>query len=417
MKKTLIIILLFFVGLISHSQTQDILKSIAYELINNETYQAACEYTFSTPFGDTLTGEFFLNTKKVPTDKFCGFYYNFQTFESYRNEKFPDFTIYFDSIVYFSYLGKVKKTSYHESPSQFIEIKLENGFIPSIQKRTAFYNITPYEIGNKIVEIINDSNMIISQKPDTIIELDTCLRYILESKSENKLFDRSNPGHWKDGKTIYELCFHYSKHYPVLYKNEVFTPIANQMQSAHFRNTQINNKLPANYFSEENLLPVDWDKTEPTTQNEKKTPNELIGRQAPKWNLPVLGSGKTFSSENLKSKTVLIEFTATWCGACFRAAEMMNRLDTEFENNSNVEIISIYSSDLDKKESVERFAQKMNAKSTILYSAIKVGEMFNIQGYPNFFIISPEGIVTKYIPGYSPTIEQEIINALSKPNE
>lgn len=417
MKKTLILILLFCVGLISYSQTQDILRSIAYKLINNETYQAVCEYTFSIPFGDTLTGEFFLNTKKVPTDKLCGFYYNFQTFESYRNEKFPDFTIYFDSILYFSYLGKVKKTSYHESPSQFIEIKLANGIIHAIQKKTAFYNITPYEIGNKIVEIINDTNMIISQKPDTIIELDTCLRYILESKSENNPFDKSNPDHWKEGKIIYEFCFHNSKYFPILYKNESYNPIANQLQIAQFRNTQINNKLAANYFSEENLLPANWDKPETISPNEKKSPNELVGKQAPKWTLPILGSDETFSSDNLKGKTSLIEFTATWCGHCFRAAEMMNRLEVEFGNNENVEIVSIYSSDIDKKESIERFTQKMNAKSTILYSASKVGEKYSVHGYPKFFIISPEGKITKCIHGYGPTIEDEIINALSNPKE
>jgi len=417
MKKTILTIVIIYTGLYCYSQTKDKLKSIAYELNNYETYQAACEYTFSIPYGDTIAWETIITTKKVPSDNLCGFYYNFQTAESYKNNKFPDFTIYFDSIVYYSYLGKVKKTSYYESPSQFIEIKLENGFIPAVQKKTSFYKITPYEFGKKIEKIINDPSMIVSQEPDTIIELDTCFRYILESKSENSPFDRTNPDHWKEGKTIYEMCFHHVHHYPVLYKNEVYTSIVNQIKIAHFRNTKINHKLPANYFSEENLLPPHWDNPEVLTQIEKKSPDELVGKEAPKWILPVLGSDKTYSIDNLKGKTALIEFTATWCGHCFRAAEMMNRLETEFENNDNIEIVSIYSSNLDTKESIERFVNKVNPKATVLYEASAVEKKYNTQGYPNFFIISPKGKVIKYIGGYGQTVEKDIIEALTKYTE
>jgi len=417
MKKNLIVLFLSLAGFISHSQPIETLKSIANILINNETYQAACEYTFSVPFGDTLTCEVFINTMKVPTDNFCGFYYNFLTAENYRNENFLDFTMYFDSTVYSSYLGVVEKTSYHESPSQFIEIKLDNMLIPAIQKKTFFYSITPYEIGQSIIDLTNDPHMVITQIPDTIIELDTCLRFILESKSDIPNFDRKNPEHWKKGKVIYEMCFNTSGYYPVFYKKEVFTPIVNDLEIAQFRNTTYNQKFADNYFTEKNLLPENWEKTDEATKKEEKSPYDLVGKKAPEWNLPVMGTETTFSSENLRGKTTLVEFTATWCGACYKAAEMMNRLETQFENNDEIEIISIYSSNLDSKESIERFITKLNAKSIILYAASNIEKEYNVYGYPKFFILSPKGIITKCIPGYSSAIEQEIIDALSNVGE
>lgn len=417
MKKKLIILILSFTGFISYSQPIETLKSIANTLINNETYQAACEYTFSVPFGDTLTCEVFCNTLKVPSDKFCGFYYNFQTDENYRNKKFPDFDMYFDSTVYSSYLGVVKKTSYRDSPSQFIEIKHDNMIINAIQKRDALYDVAPYEIGKSILKIINDPNMIIKQKPDTIIELDTCLRFIMESKSENKSFDRTNPDHRKEGKVIYEMCFNFSNYYPVLYKKEVFSPIINNLEIVRFRNTKFNQGFKKDYFSEGNLLPDNWEKQAESAKKVKNSAKDLIGKKAPKWDLPELGSSKTFSSDNLKGKTVLLEFTATWCSACYKAAQMINRLESAFDNNKKVEIVSIYSSNLDTKKSVERFANKLNVKSTVLYSASNIESKYFVFGYPNFFIISPKGTIIKYFSGYSSTIEDEIIKELSKINE
>jgi thioredoxin-related protein len=93
---------------------------------------------------------------------------------------------------------------------------------------------------------------------------------------------------------------------------------------------------------------------------------------------------------------------------------MMNRFEDEFKNAGNIEILSIYSSDIDKKESIERFVNKLNSKSTILYAASNVGKSYNVKGYPKFFIISPEGEVIRYFRGYSLNVEKDIIDTLSK---
>jgi len=120
------------------------------------------------------------------------------------------------------------------------------------------------------------------------------------------------------------------------------------------------------------------------------------------------------TNKRLLGKYVLMEFTATWCIHCIKAAEMMNRLEDKFKNSKNIAILSIFSSDIDKKEGVLKFAEKFDLHSTILYSANQVGEKYYIASYPNFLIISPKGKVLMNFSGYNETLEKNIINVLSE---
>jgi thiol-disulfide isomerase/thioredoxin len=181
---------------------------------------------------------------------------------------------------------------------------------------------------------------------------------------------------------------------------------------AYFTDTKVNISLPENYFSEKNLLPPNWQKEDIPTAS--KTPSNLIGDKAPDWDLPVLNTNNYLSNSDFQGKYILLEFTATWCAHCIRAAEMMNRLEEQFEENEKLAILSIFSSKIDKKEVVKNFSDKHNIKSTILYSASEVGEKFQVYSYPNFIIISPEGKVFMHFPGYSEGVEKNIINVLSE---
>ena len=409
MKKHIITLLLIIYYLTSYAQPAQKLKTIANALKEFQTYQTDCKYTFSIPYGDTLTFEMRMVTKKVPANWLCDFYYDFETAEKYRNDKFNDFSIYFDSTVYSSYKGVVKKTTYKESPSQFVDIKMHGGLVPAIQHRPAIYSKTPYEIAKQIDKWIKNSLMQIVQKPDTVINGNTCLRFIVKSgKGESKY-------PVKREFVKYDLCFDRTEYYPVFYKKEFLTSTINSLEIASFTNTTVNVDLPSDYFTEKNLLPEKLTGGKKVQEKEKYSPTDLVGRKIPVWQLPVFNQNKMYSTDNLEGKVTLLEFTATWCGHCYEAAKMMNRIQKKFKNNKRVEIVSIYSSDLDTEQSVERFHKKnVNPNLTVLYPAVEMVKQYHVNGYPAFFIVSPEGIVLKAFSGYGPTVEKDIVNILTE---
>jgi thiol-disulfide isomerase/thioredoxin len=408
MKKIIIGVLSVFLVLNANSQAKDNLKIIAEKLSSYKTYKTKCSYTFSMPFGDALYCETSIVTQKIQTDTLSGFFYNFSMDEGFRNENFGDFYMYFKNAVYSSYKGEVKKTSFEEKPEAFVGSNTRDGYSPAIQHSPQLYYITPYQLAKKMNEIIIDNNFKVIQLPDTVIMEELCLRFIIKKENESK-----DP--WSDNKINVkknlELCFNKSELYPVYYKNDVKNDIMNSLQIAQFENTEVNLSLPDEYFTEENLLPKNWQTEIIPVLN--KNPANLIGEKAPDWKLPILDNNKNLSSKDLKGKYILLEFTATWCKYCIDAAQMMNRLEEQFGDSEKIAMVSIFSSDIDKKEGIKEFSEKFNLESTILYSASDVGEKYQIFAYPQFFIISPEGKVFMHFSGYGSGLEGNITNLLA----
>lgn len=409
MRKSIIVILFICLSFDSFTQPKDNLRAIAKELSSYQNYQSTGDYTLSMPFGDPVHYVAAVALQKVPSDTLCGFYYNFEINENERGEACHDFAIYFNNSVYNSYEGKVKKISLFDKPEAFKDMKIGDATRPAIQHSPVFYQITPYILAQEINKIMGDDTAIISQKPDTIINEDTCSRFLLKTETPNS----SDAGNTHINVT-YELCFHKSGLYPVYYKKDIKSSFINSFQEAHFSNTKVNSSLLPNYFSEDNLLPKDWANPNRPVEKEKMNPSNLIGQNAPDWSLPVLGKEEYLTNKSLIGKYVLMDFTATWCIHCIKSVEMVNRLEDKFKNSKNIAILSIFSSNIDKKEGVLTFANKLDLHSTILYSASQVGERYYITSYPNFFIISPKGKVLMNFPGYNETLEKNIINVLSE---
>lgn len=320
--------------------------------------------------------------------------------------------MYFKNSYYSSYKGEITRTSFTEKPEVFKDRKAQAGIIPAVHRSPQLFNLTPYQIAKKIIEFINDPNSKIIQMPDTVVMKETCLRFILESA-------RDVVDHFSKQTipliTSLELCFNKSQNYLVYYRNDVKNSSMPSFQKAFFSNTKINQFLPENYFSEEQLFHNDLKKT--NISKIAANPENIVGQKAPDWELPILNSNGKLSNSDLLGKYILIEFTATWCGYCIEAAEMMNRLEDKFGKSQNIALLSIFSSKIDTEEGIQKFVEKNKLKSKILYSAANVGEDFQVFSYPNFIIVSPKGKVFMNFQGYSSTIEKNITNILEELSE
>jgi thiol-disulfide isomerase/thioredoxin len=365
------------------------LKLIADKLNSVTYYQADCDLVISGGIHSVST----LNSYKVPTDTLCGFYYFFKTHEQYRKDG-GDFTAFFNNSFYMSINNSINKINFSDEPERFKVIKFANGYYPAIHRASFYLKVIPKEVSKYIYESLTNMEMSIIQKPDTLLSGNKCIRYII------------NANHLALSPYT-ELCFDKNSYAPVWYKESSggFKP---QYIMATLSNTKIDQPLAANYFSEMNL----FGRRLTNNTKEIKTLKYRVGEAVPDWELPILGQKGNCSSKKMRGKYVLLEFTGTWCSHCREAVRMMNSLEDKFKGNKKLSILSVFSTDNDYPEKILRFANDQKIKSTILYSATKVGDKYGIIGYPTFLIINPDGKLGLAIVGYSEGVEDQIINYL-----
>jgi len=402
MKRTILILLLTAIYglsdgqlLMNNAHQLPQLKFIADKLNSIANYQADCDFVFTSPTQGTLHSASKLIIQKEHTDTLCGFYYYFKTHEEFKANDF-DFIAFFKNAFYASRNNAIDKTSFLEEPQKFKETKFDNGYAPAIQHSSFYLRFTPLELSKFINKSLADNEVVIMQRPDTLIGGKYCVKYILKS-------NRSNLSSYT------ELCFEKESFSPTYYKSNS-GGLNPQYIIGTMSNTKVDQPLPKNYFSEENLFGRKMGK------NAKKIKHEQlkIGELAPEWELPKLGGKIKCSSKELRGKYILLEFTGTWCPHCWDAVKMMNRLEDEFKANNKLAILSVFSTDIDNEEKITKFANEQKIKSTILHSAKSVGDKYFVTSYPTFFIIDPTGKLVLTISGFGQDAENEIVNYLRK---
>lgn len=370
------------------------LKLIADRLNSISNYQAECDLVVGSSSSEKVHTVSTLISLNVPNDTLCGFFYFFKTHEEYRKNG-GDFTAFFNNTFYISMRNEISKHNFFDEPRRFQETKFGNGFIPAIHRSTFYLRVIPKELSRVIYKSLLSNEVMISQKPDTIIEGMSCHKYLVK-KTNSTLSPYT------------ELCFDRKSLHLIFYKESLggLTP---QYIIAKLSNIKIDQKIASNYFSEEKLFG-----RKVGTNNKINNSKFKLGQTVPDWELPILGETTYFSSKKVRGKYLLLEFTGTWCHYCRDAVKMMNRIEDEFKGNEKLKILSIYSTDIDNPATISKFARDQKIKSTILHSASSVGDKYEIKAYPSFFIIDPAGKLRLKIEGFNKDVENEIITYFRK---
>jgi len=122
----------------------------------------------------------------------------------------------------------------------------------------------------------------------------------------------------------------------------------------------------------------------------------LMNKKAPKIDLAVASKGKKRFILSEQKKVTIVEFWATWCGACAQALPRISKWAKK--NAKNINFVSISSEDLllirkYKKQASKKKALIGNEVKFLHDDSSKVTAKYYVPALPMFFVIDKKNII------------------------
>ena len=118
---------------------------------------------------------------------------------------------------------------------------------------------------------------------------------------------------------------------------------------------------------------------------------EEAPREAPDFTLELLGGG-TIRLADLRGKTVVIDFWATWCPPCEFQVPELNSFWEAHKGDGDVEVLGV-SVDVEGPEVVGEWAGEKDVQYKVLLGGEDVARRFGALGFPTLYIVAPDGTV------------------------
>jgi thiol-disulfide isomerase/thioredoxin/outer membrane lipoprotein-sorting protein len=117
---------------------------------------------------------------------------------------------------------------------------------------------------------------------------------------------------------------------------------------------------------------------------------DLTGKDAPLFRGVSL-DGKTYNLAELKGKSVLLDFWASWCGPCIRSMPTLEKMHNDYRDQGLV-VLGIDVGE--KRETVEKFlTTKPIPYPVIMGDEAGIPSAYGITVFPTFVMIGPDGKV------------------------
>ncbi len=123
--------------------------------------------------------------------------------------------------------------------------------------------------------------------------------------------------------------------------------------------------------------------------NKSVIASPLIGKPAPQFELPVLGSAETFASESMRGRWYLLNVWGTWCAECRREHDML----LEIASRGEVPIVGLNWKD--DPAAAQQWLQQLGNPYVII-PADREGRVaidWGVYGAPETFLVDDRGIV------------------------
>jgi peroxiredoxin len=135
--------------------------------------------------------------------------------------------------------------------------------------------------------------------------------------------------------------------------------------------------LTASHYMKDELFPV------------------TIGSTAPDFRAKVLNESRYKTLGDYKGKVVLLNIWATWCPPCLAELPSLERLHEAY-GDKGLKLVAVSIDDYVTEDSIRKFAKGLGITFEILHdSTHEIERVYQTTGYPETFVIGPEGTIRK----------------------
>jgi cytochrome c biogenesis protein CcmG, thiol:disulfide interchange protein DsbE len=130
---------------------------------------------------------------------------------------------------------------------------------------------------------------------------------------------------------------------------------------------------------------------------DRDIPSNLLGRQAPSFELPVYERftgefGPTLALDDFRGRPMIINFWASWCGPCYEEAPHLERVWRRFRDD--VLVIGIQTQDRDARAQGRTFIEQFGFSFPNVYdNDSRVSIAYGLFGVPETFFVAADGTV------------------------
>lgn len=135
-----------------------------------------------------------------------------------------------------------------------------------------------------------------------------------------------------------------------------------------------------------------------------------IGQVAPETRGDRLLYDQTLDLAELRGKTVLLDFWASWCGPCKQSLPMLDQMRSDLVAGGYPGLFEIVAVNLDENpEAARRFLKRYPVSYPVISDPeANLATVYKIPTMPTSFIINPQGVVTWRHEGFRPSEISEI---------
>lgn len=120
-----------------------------------------------------------------------------------------------------------------------------------------------------------------------------------------------------------------------------------------------------------------------------------IGSTAPDFRAKVLGENRYKSLADYRGQVVLLNVWATWCPPCQAEMPSLQRLYQAY-GGKGLKLVAVSIDDYVTEDSIRAFAKNFGITFEILHdSTHAIERIYQTTGYPESFVIGPEGTIRK----------------------